>query len=392
MSDVNHEKELLTKLYHEEPRLSLSEIGKQLGIAKETVRRKMKKYEIPMRSYSEAMKVKMHTELKYPLEDGVSELDLLITELKDKIPLVKYKFKERKETTVTIPLNFFDNPKKKSDAVLTISLSDIHLGDADHLPDTYWSAINTLLNTIKVLNEKYKIVRLNLVLNGDIVSGRGVYRFQEFRNILHRGHWQVFVAEMVVKDTIKEIEKIVPVKKVYLLKGTHEALAENYILYLKKILTNAKYLGHYGVLNIAEPIGKYNVLFTHGTGKSDYYPVSYDLMRDLWKALSDYKIGKTPIERYSVAHSHWLAVNMPLMGAVIDNTGGFQKWEYSISQRPSGMILYLFTDNQCIAMPIKPDLKVEQKERNDPMLEYKNIGYYAETLKKHFKEIEMKDK
>jgi len=391
LSDIVQEKELLEKLYHKE-KLSLSQIGDQIGVSKETVRRKMKKHEIPMRSYSEAMMVKMHDELKYPLENGTEELDILLTELKDKVPIVKYEFKERLDTVVTIPLSFFNGKKKKKGkAVLTVVISDTHLGDANHLPDTYWSTINTLVNTIKVLNEQYSIVRCNLVLNGDIVSGRGVFRFQEFRNVVHRGHWQVFVAEMIVKDTLREISKVVPVETTYLLKGTHEALAENYILYLKKILNNSKYLGHYGILNIAEPIGEYNVLFTHGSGKSDYYPVSYDLMRDIWRALSDYKIGKIPIERYSVGHSHWLAVNMPLVGAVIDNTGGFQKWEHTMSQRPSGLLLYLFTNNQCIAMPIKPDSKTEQKERNDPMLEYKTTAYYAQVLMKHFKEIEMKE-
>jgi len=388
-SKLLSEKELLEKLYIED-KLSTRQIGERMNRSKEYIRNKLKNYGIPLRSYSEAMQVRMHDEIKYPIDEDISELELLLSELKDKVPPVKYKFKFRKESIVSVPLEFFDNPSKNKDAIITISMSDLHLGDADHLPDTYWSTINTLVNTLKVLKSKFNILRVNLVLNGDIVSGRGVYRYQEFRNILHRGHWQVFVAEMVINDTIDKINKIVKVNNIYLTKGTHEALAENYILYLKKILSGARYLGHYGVLDIAEPISHYNILFTHGVGKSDYYPVSYEMIRDIWKSVSQQKLSGLIIERFCVGHSHWLAVNIPVLGTTLDVSGGFQKWEFTINQRPAGMVLYLYTGDQCIAMPIRPNPKVENDERNDPMLEYKNIRYYSDTLIKHFKTIEMK--
>jgi len=335
-----------------------------------------------MRSYSEAQKLG-----HVPNKKVVEEIERIV----DKIEISEYKPIKRKNTWISLPVSYWKDEKKDKDCTLTLVISDTHLGDCNVLLNTYWSSIDSLLEVLGIIKKKFKVKRFNVVLNGDIVSGRGVYRYQVFRNLLQRGHWQTFLAEQVLKTTFKKIRSIAPINQIYLVRGTHEALEENYILYLKRNLPDSKYLSHAGIVDVGEPVGHYNILFTHGKGKSYYYPISYEMIREMWKTTNQYLQNKVIIERVCVGHSHWLCTNLELEGGIADITGGYQKWEYSIAQRPCGMILYLFYDNDITAIPIKPDKEIERKEKMEQALEYKNLKRYGEILLKHVKEIERID-
>ena len=267
-------------------------------------------------------------------------------------------------------------------------MSDTHLGDTDHLPETFWSTIYNLREILNVLNKQFKIPHINIVLNGDLVCGKDVFRNQQFRTLVTRGHWQVALAEMILKDTFNEIEEVLPIKNIYFLKGTHEAQGENYPMYLKRAFPKSMYAGHHLILNIGEDLGQYNILITHGYGSSEYYPISYGLVRDMWKAISQYKKEGVPIERVCIGHYHWLNVEQNFESFILDCTGGFQRWEFTVSQRPSGALLYFFFDGEVSAIPIRPNQDVADKEINDPGLEYKNMQYYSKKLLKHLREIE----
>ena len=142
------------------------------------------------------------------------------------------------------------------------------------------------------------------------------------------------------------------------------------------------------VLDVGDPIGHCNILFTHGHGRSGYYPVSYDVIREVWKVISEYRANNVILERVSVGHSHWLTPEMDYDGFKISINGGFQKWEYSISQRPGGCILFMYCDGECTAIPVRPDESIEFNEKKDSALEYKNMAYYANILKEHLQEYE----
>jgi len=383
-------KQELEKLYLGE-KLSIREIALKFGVDKDTIAKRLARYNIPIRSISEGVRARYEREKKKKREETRIELEEIIKSLDSKELNVKYKYKFRENQLISLPLSFLKEPKEKHNVVLTLVISDLHLGDTDHLPDCYWSSINNLLGLLKIFDRQFRIKHLNVILNGDIVSGREVYSYQHLRNLLERGHWQVFLAEIILKETFKKIEEIKKIDNIYLIKGTHESLAENYILYLKRVIGNAKYLGHSGVLNIGYPIGNYNVFFTHGIGSSEYMPISRSQMRDLWKLNTQYKHEKIPIERYCIGHSHWLTTNLEIEGMTIDVTGGFQKWEKTVSQRPCGLILYVYCKDNVSAIPIRPDEKVELNEKAKVGLEYKNLLYYGKYLLKHLKEIEKID-
>jgi len=373
--------------------LSVRQIGKIVGKDESTIRRWMKKLDIPRRSYSEARENMIeHNDID--LEEVEDEfltkiIDKLADGLADKIPEVRYKYRERENISVPLPLKVLESGKK-ADMTVTIVISDLHLGHESHLPETYWSCIYNLERVLKYLATNYNIKRTRVVLNGDIVSGRNIYRRQELENLVQRGHWQVFLAERVIKRTIEQIEKIVPVHRIYMLKGHHEDTESNYMLYLKKSIgEKARYCSRHSIIDIGSPIGHYNVLFTHGYGRSDYYPIAPSFIRDILKTISDYRSRGVVIERVVAAHSHWLNPEIIFESTKFSVTGGFQKWQYSIQQRPSGILVLLYTADECSVVPIHPIEKIEMYERNEPNLEYKNMAYYAQILREHFKHYEM---
>ncbi len=375
-------KNVLEQLYNIEKK-STREIGFLYNVNKDTIAKWLAKNNIPRRTTSEATSI---SSVKYSGKPKIESLSLdeIIDMVDDKIEPVKYVYTKKTNLFIPISIKTLETDNVKKNITLTICLSDLHLGHEAHLPDTYWSTIENLKRSLMVLKEKYNIKSLRLICNGDLVSGTDVYRFQELNNLVQRGHWMVFLAERVIKKTIEDIEQIIPIDKVFLIKGNHENRGNNYNLYLRKALGNKSIYSSKGVvLDIGNPIGNFNVFFTHGSGGNSYFPVSLTFIRDLWKVLADYKSQGIIIERVVSGHTHWLAPDIPTEGMNISVTGGFQKWEYSIAQRPCGLLLLMYCDDECSVIPIRPDEKIEQDEKCDASLEYKNMGYYAKILREH---------
>jgi len=376
-------KEELESLYWDQ-NLSIHSIASKLGISKTTVHRLMKKYGIPRRSFKEAQINRAKNELSLN-NYGLITIDQVLDLLKDKVPMVSYKAIPREDIYLPLPLKILKSTKK-SNITLTLVISDLHLGHEAHLPETYWSCINTCYDILEFLTSKYDIIKFRIVCNGDIVTGKGVYKFQIFDNLVQRGHWQVFLGEQVLRKTITALSKIKPISNLYLIKGTHESIADNAMLYLKKCIDIAKYCSKHLLLNIADPVGHYNVLFTHGYGRSSYYPFSYELIRDLWKTVNDYRFRNILVERIITGHNHWLTPDLELEGLKLSQTGGFQKWPYTIQQRPPGLLLLLYGEEECSVIPIRPNKKILETELLDHTLEYKNMLYYGTILKEHYSE------
>ena len=164
------------------------------------------------------------------------------------------------------------------------------------------------------------------------------------------------------------------------------------MIFLSNSLKNTYYVGKAKVINIADPIGHYNVMFTHGTGSNAYFPVSYKTIRDFWKARNQYKFRDIEIEEFSIGHTHWLQPRMHLEGLKISVTGGFQRWEYSIAQRPSGVLLYVYVNGETSVTGIRPDQAVEASETQDEALEYKNMAYYSRKLSEAYGHLREKPK
>jgi len=381
LSEVDPEE--IRRMYEDEG-MSIREIARELEMTKGQIEYLMDKHGINRRTLREAMLLSATKARKEKAEEAKVILEESLKQLH--IKRKKYNPIKRKNLLVPLP------DKEDQNCTLTVVISDIHVGDANHLPDTYWSTIENLKEVLKFIKGKYKIKNIYFVLNGDIVSGRNVYKYQELNNLLQRGHWQVFMAEYVVKKTIKEIEKTIgkEIDRIYLVRGTHENLANNFILYLKRMFGDKTwYLSHGGVVNIAGSLGEYNVFFTHGYGNSRTCPVPSNLLSDVLSKVDDYKFNNNiHIDRICTGHTHWLTSSILYGNIYWDITGGFMKWEKTLSHRAPGILLYIYSNKDVSCIPIRPDIVVYENEINSPGLEYKNLKYYGDYLLKHLTEIE----
>jgi hypothetical protein len=372
-------KDELRKMYHED-KLSMREIAVQVGATKGQIEHLMESLDIPRRSVTEAKKIKDCKEDDVRMIEAKQEVAILATKCK-----TQRTFKPTKRNNILIPYPIGENANR--DATLTVVISDLHIGDSNHLPETYWSTMENAKVVINAIKNLYKVKEINLVLNGDIVSGRDVYRNQFLRNIIQRGHWQVFLAEIVLKDTIAKLD--INVTNTYLVKGTHEGVGFNELLFLKRSMPGkTKYLSNGNIVNIAGCLGEYYVLFTHGYGYNVANPVSTGLINDVMKALNNFKTKGLYVDRICSSHSHWLSSGLVIDEIYWDVTGGFQKWEYTISQRPAGIIIYIYNNGECVSIPVRPNTEIEYNEKSDCGLEYKNITYYGKCLNRHLENIE----
>lgn len=332
----------------------------------------------------------MVSEIKIdPVEESIHPIDSL-KPLIDKTEPIKYGPVPRKDVSVTIPSSALGSTQKL-EATLTLVLSDTHVGDSDFLPKTFTSCIEETKRVVEALANHFLIRNFILILNGDIVSGRQVYRYQYLRNLVQRGHWQIELGAQLIRELVETLNSVCPINKTFVLKGNHEGLGENYMIYLTNYLPNTWYAGHYKVINIAHPIGNYNVLFTHGFSNSDYYPVPYAVVRDCWKAFNQFRSKGIWIEEICTGHTHWLQPRLYLEGLTFNVTGGFQRWEKTISQRPSGVLLFVHVAGETSVTGIKPDPTIQSKEEGASDLEFTNLEFYSRKLRDAITYLKYKD-
>jgi len=110
-----------------------------------------------------------------------------------------------------------DNSKVKA----TVIISDLHFGDENVMLETYKSAVNNLINKLKEIAKEEEISEINVILNGDIVAGRGIFRGQEAQNIFNKGNIQVLYASAHILDLHKELTQIANTKY-FVIKGNHD--------------------------------------------------------------------------------------------------------------------------------------------------------------------------
>jgi hypothetical protein len=380
---MNITKDIVSEMYYDK-KLSMRDIAKELGITRGQVETLMEKWGIERRSNSDAQKVIGERVTEERADETVSKIRRYSIASN-----VQTKFAPTFRKNILVP---YPVEKGTKDAYVTVVLSDLHIGDGNHLPECFWSTVDNTVKVLQYIKGVYKIKGVIFVLNGDIVNGNNIYKFQEFRNLIQRGHWQVFLAEVILKEVIDRINKVAEIKQTFFVRGTHENLDANPILYLKRVMPGfASYLSHGGLVNIAGDLGEYNVIFSHGSGYSVINPISVKFFDDMIRTINSYKNKGIQTDRVCSSHSHWLSTGLILEDIYWDVTGGFQKWEYTMAQRPCGAIIYLYNNGECVSIPVRPNPEVEQAEKSDNGLEYRNLGYYSTWLLKHLKTIEKVD-
>ncbi len=366
---TEEQKEGIIKAYKEGK--STCKIAEEFGCNIETIRRLLVKNKVPRRSCSGR-----------DVESEGEECDVALDTMS------AYNKTLPTSQVIKLPLNLIKSVRegKKQDCVLTIVLSDTHFGHSDFLRETFYSACDNMKNTIELLQDTcINVMKCNIVLNGDIVSGKDVYKLQALDNLVTRGHWQVLLAETMLRDLLSRVEDLgIHISDIYAVRGGHDEVSENYLMYLKEILKQ-RYNTHYNskmlVLDVGTPIGNYNVLFTHGRSMSETSPVPPVVVRDVYKLAQSYKLMGIPVERVCTGHTHNLVTDYRLEGMTFDVLGGFQRWHLSLSQRKAGFFAYLYTvEGECVPIEFQADTVIEEKEKLSPTLEFENLKFYGEKL------------
>lgn len=188
------------KLLYYKKGLNVDRIGGMFGVSGRTVIRHMDRWGMKRRTKEEVAAMKRRArmveddaligEIKEVDNPSVTAvLDKIIDALEPHYAIDTYSPISRENIWLSLPLKWFmRKEKKKANITLTICVSDIHLGDCNHLHGTYWSTVETLTKVLNVLADQFNIRNVFLILNGDMVSGREVYRYQVYNNLLGRGH------------------------------------------------------------------------------------------------------------------------------------------------------------------------------------------------------------
>lgn len=294
------------------------------------------------------------------------------------------------------------NNKKKIN--ICIALSDIHFGHENCIYETFHFCVNKLIEKIEKLKNKYKINEIFLILNGDIVSGTFVYRNQYLESQVQKNESIVLAGAYLIHKIIKKIEEIskIPVK-IFVTIGTHEGWykphPENFALGISRRLCsyghNCRYTSNYLILNIAHGLGTgnrdmycshlieqgYNVCAFHSWGGADYSSASPSVIRELTRAHSQLATYRNIIiQRFLLSHTHWLEIDRSVLGIRFDVSGGFQKWDKTVSNRESGLLYYVIDEEGNFKVRKISGLEKQLEEEKGQNLHGKNMRYVTDLI------------
>jgi len=282
--------------------------------------------------------------------------------------------------------------KIKKKVNICIGLSDIHFGHEGCLYKTFDYCINKLIDKLKEIKERYEINKTFLIMNGDVVSGSFVYRNQYLENQIQKNESIILAGAYLVHETIKKIEEAIKIPlKIFMTIGNHEGSytphSENFAVGISRRLCSyghdSRYVSNSLILNIAHgfDISDYNICAFHSWGGADYSSASPSVVREMTRAhsqLATYK--KIIIQRFLLGHTHWLEIDRSALGIRWDVTGGFQKWEKTISNRESGMLYYVIDEKGEFEVHKVSGLKKQIEEESGQNLHTKNLRYVADLI------------
>lgn len=267
----------------------------------------------------------------------------------------------------------------------TLTASDFHYFDRGFLLESYKSLVEKTIRLIEI----YEPRKLSVIVNGDIVTGSGIFRNQNMENLLSTTEEQVTGAifKMIEWDTemkarlpkVKEIEYIT-------LTGNHdynrgEPLSQYFVWGCREFGMNMRFVGNEWIANLADDEDSfYNILVEHGYGNSGFGPSSNKLITETLRKIIGFHdrgyYGEKKIRRFNHGHTHWAQVGIRhAEGLYFDTTGGLHRNDrvnIGANSRPTGWISYISPQgsDDIIDPPIliTPSDKAVRTDMDDPEL------------------------
>lgn len=271
---------------------------------------------------------------------------------------------------------------------ITIDIGDLHATDEDFLWESFFSMIHNVGNVVSSLKPKWVTVRGF----GDWITGRGIYRGQEVRNITNHAHWQTLIGGYLLVLIEQELRSWfgddVFIEWEYI-KGNHDEVdrgAVNLAYYLcneawASFGIPIHYAGTETVANYGTTDKPVWALVVHGFGGGDYSPHSNSLLRKLSKRIANLNADRMPEEAITElrhGHTHWLNARglCYTRKLTVYCVGGFQRNkrpELGQEQRPTGAIITIADGENYNTIGAVPNDEVFANEINSPDLEFKNM-------------------
>lgn len=273
----------------------------------------------------------------------------------------------------------------------TLNSSDYHLHDRGHLI----SSFRSLVGKVQMLLDQYQPRHFNILVNGDTVPGRGIFRNQALESVLAKTEHQIHAATYRLIEMDEEFKKDGFHPKWHIVQGNHdwsegEPTAMKLAFTMKLLGVDTVYIGNQYVLNLADS-GFYNVWVEHGYGNSRNNPTSDHMVAETMKKLHTLSTrgyyGEKQIRRVLHGHTHYLQSGAEkTQDLPFDTTGGLHRNDRAnigMNTRPTGWIVYVSppgTDDILTPIELKPDREALYKDLDDPMLENKNRAEAARCL------------
>jgi hypothetical protein len=266
----------------------------------------------------------------------------------------------------------------------TLDISDMHYGDSAQLLGTLRECMGRAIGVVR----SWQPDEIEVVLNGDAVAGRGVYRDQGMQNAIQFGAEQVWFAAYDIYNW----QKTLRAGRWVVVKGNHdhahkENLASQLVAVLRLLGVNAVYFPRAYVGNFAQDDGDGAIWFDaqHGFGASSYYANSYEAIRECWRLYIERSmVDNLKISRFLRAHTHWLNTGQVVgFGVSVDTTGGWHRQERDklpSDTRNTGVLAYRHDGQQLTVTPVEANRKLLVEETQDCGLHYKTMSEAARAL------------
>lgn len=259
----------------------------------------------------------------------------------------------------------------------TLVFSDAHFGDAGQ----FYRPLTECMDRAIVEINDFKPDEIQIIANGDVVAGRGIFRLQAMQNIVQLGPEQVYWAGWEIKQWNRQLDKEA---EWIIILGNHdhsnkENLARQLILFLRLLGINSKYADREYIGYFGDKEAAFHV--SHGFGYSSYYANSYAEIRAAWRKFIEVsKVNNIKIDRFIRAHVHKLNLGQEIgLDCQIDTSGGWHKQErlsLEFSVQTTGVLLYLYNTNA------QPPLTIKAIEANRDLLisENKNVALHYRNM------------
>ena len=277
---------------------------------------------------------------------------------------------------------------------VTIDIGDLHCSDEDFMFATFFSALEEGVKRVKEIPDIGWFTIRGL---GDWITGKGIFRGQEARNITNHMHWQTLLGGYLFTLIQGMFQPILPADvdiEFEYIKGNHDS-ADGGSVNLGYYLCNealasfgvrVRYGGTESISNYGTEASPVWACCIHGFGGGDFSPHSNALLRKLSKRIANLNVeNDRNITELRHGHTHWINGRglRFTRHLTVYCTGGFQRNkrpELGQAQRPTGFILTVATADKYFTEEIYPVEKVFVDEINQRDLEFVNMQRIGKML------------